>query len=348
MRFVSRAAAANALLLVVSCLVCAVAIEFVLRWRYPDRPPSVTDEVRQVQSHLTLHPKLGYTWKPNTPFLDHIILKVSDTELDPLSTDRWGFINSPDAIALEQSGKPLDVVGLGDSFMEHGSFLFHSLFAEAGLGYYNMAIHRQCPPQYNIILRDDALPRKPRWIIYGLFENDFDEIEDFERWAASSMDWFAYHSGTWCGRPVTAGAFERAFHATAPGYYVAYRRAMEKLKLASPTAATALSPTPMKVAGYVREAQKAAQASGARFVLLLIPSKMTALTGRSPESALYDGLLTALAPDGIDTIDLRASFHGHPQPESLYYHVDGHWNRNGIRAAATAILTHIQPHGEQR
>jgi hypothetical protein len=342
MSFFSKSAVANALLLGVSCVLCIVATEFILRWRYPERPPAVTEEVRQVQAHLKLRPTLGYTWQENIPFTDQILLKVSDTELDPLSTDRRGFIDPPEAIAEEQAGAPTDVIGLGDSFMEHGSFLFHALFKDAGLSFYNMAIHRQCPPQYNIILNDYALPKKPKWVIYGLFENDFDETEDFERWKQSGLDWFAYHSGTWCGRPQTASAFERAVRGATPGFYVTYHRVVEKLKLSNTQAAKALSVSPSKVAGYIRAARDSTRANGTHFLLLLIPGKVTALTGHSPESALYDELLTMLAADNIDTLDLRVPFKETGRPESLYYAIDGHWNRNGIRAAASAILARIQ------
>jgi len=345
MAFFSKAKLASLLLFAVTCAICLVAVEFVLRWRYPDKPAAVTEEVRQVQAHLKLHPKLGYTWKENIALGDNIVLKVSDTQLDTLSTDRWGFINPPEAIAGEQSGNAVGVIGLGDSFMEHGSFLFRTLFKQAGLAYYNMAIHRQCPPQYNIILNDYALPKKPTWIIYGLFENDFDETEDFERWTTSGMDWFTYHSGTWCGRPVTASSFERFVHSVTPGYYVTYRRALEKLKWDNPRISKSLATDPAKVADYVRAAHAAAKQGGVRFLLILIPSKITSLTGRSADSGQYDALLGLLAADAIDTLDLRPVFRLADHPESLYYPIDGHWNRNGISTAATAILAHIQTDG---
>ena len=38
----------------------------------------------------------------------------------------------------------------------------------------------------------------------------------------------------------------------------------------------------------------------------------------------------------------RTPFQQHPDPASLYYRIDGHWNKTGIRFAARAILNVIQ------
>lgn len=339
-----KSALVNGAVLIATITLCLAAGEPILHWRYPERPRKISDEVRHVQAYLKLDPKIGFTWKDNIPFKDHIVLKISDTHQEPLSTDRHGFINPPAAIKTEQSGAPIQVIGLGDSFMEHGSFLFHTLFKDAGLTYYSMAIHRQCPPQYNLILREYALQKKPRWILYGLYENDFDETKDFENWTHSGMDWFTYHSGTWCGRPQTGGLFKRMAYRWLPGYCVAYQRALEKFKLTSliPTHVTAVSAA--KVCGYVRRANALAKAHGIRFLLLLIPSKETTLHHPTRESALYDQLVGMLAADPIEALDLRRLFRESADPASLFYRIDGHWNRNGIRLAASAILNYIKRH----
>lgn len=341
----------NGLLALISLCAAFVVCELVFRHRYAHYFYAPGVEIQTIQSFLIPHPTLGFTWRKNIDYDGGIILKSEDVRFEPLSTDPQGFLNTPEAIARCAKGDAIDVIGLGDSFIEHGCYALYECFRDAGLFYYNMAIHRQSPPQYNIILENYAAPHKPTWVVYGLFENDFAETADYENWKRSGLDWFTYHSGTWCGPPVGAGASMRFLHKHLRGTIAFTKVLREKLDI--PWAATARQSAieSDKVLEYVRDAHEYADTHGIRFLLVLIPSKMTTLDAPTPESTRYDALVAQLAGTPIHLVDLRNVFATAENPASLYYKIDGHWNETGIRAAAAAVLdcirnSNISPEGK--
>ena len=148
---------ANALLFLGTCALILALAEPLLRLRYAEPHRAATPEVLAIQGHLQLDPAIGFTWNNNVAPERNIVLKVSDTEYRPLSTGDFGFINHPDAIAGRAAGAAIDIIGLGDSFIEHASHNFYEFFESHGLTYYGMAVHRQAPPQYNLILEEHGL-----------------------------------------------------------------------------------------------------------------------------------------------------------------------------------------------
>lgn len=334
MRTTMRNRLLSILLLLATCCVIILVSECIFRVRYRHYFYSADDQVKAIQSHLVLHPKLGFTWKANIKPTG-IILRDEDAELDPLCSDKNGFLNHPEAINTSET---VDVIGLGDSFMEHAHYEFYGLFRENGLNYYSMSVHRQCPAQYNIILRDYALKEKPKWIIYGLYENDFLELDDFEDWQESGLDWFSFHSGTWCGRSLNTSSTERFFKKHFRGFFALEKVLREKLNLQKDQSDTISSE---KVARCINEAHGLAAKSNVKMLLVLIPSKETALNGPTVESALFDEVLKQLKKPGPEVIDLRASFAEVENPSDLFYKLDGHWNRKGMRKAGELVLNKI-------
>ena len=144
-----------------------------------------------VQRLLELEPDCGYLWRPNLDVVFPAELRWIDTTVEgirpwPLVTDSFGFRNHKTAIARQNES--LDIIGLGDSFMHDAAETFYGFFSRNGYHYYSYAMHRHCPPQYNMILQKYALARKPTLALYGVFTNDFAESEDFENWRSSGMD----------------------------------------------------------------------------------------------------------------------------------------------------------------
>ena len=333
---------ANVLFFLGTCAIILLLAEPLLRLRYAEPRRAATPEILAIQAHLQLHPTIGFTWNANVAPEQRVVLKVSDAEFRPLSTDEFGFINHPDAIVGRTAGRAIDIIGLGDSFIEHASHNFYEFFNSHGLTYYGMAVHRQAPPQYNAILEEHALPLRPRWILYGLFENDFMETADFDRWRTSGLDWFTFHSGTWCGPPVATNALARFKDHYLTGYGGLYRVIHarvrgEKMTVSGPSQAEIL-----RVVEEIRRAGALAAARGAAFALVLIPSRATALEGPTLESRAYDAILGKLDDDAIAVVDLRAPFIEHEDPESLYYTIDAHWNSKGMDLAAATIFNAIR------
>lgn len=337
-QIVSKKPPANLLLLLGSAALVFFLAEFTLRFRYAEPLRTPSDEILAIQPHLRLDPRIGFTWNADVSADGNIVFEVADAEFKPLSTDPLGFINAPEAIAARAAGGPVDIIGLGDSFVEHAAHSFYTFFAVQGFTYYSMAIHRQAPPQYNIILEDNGLPLDPKWIVYGLFENDFRETEDFYSWKASGLDWFTFHSGTWCGAPLAQTALARFKDEHFSGYgglvnAIRTRFRGDKMSLSGPSALQV-----SRVREAVLRAAELAESSGARFLLLLIPSRATVVEGPTAESRAYDSVVEDLPAAGAAIIDLRDTFRAHPDPASLYYTLDGHWNGKGMDLAARAIL----------
>lgn len=334
----------NLSLALVSCVVALIVCEMAFRARYAHYFRAPQAAVMNVQSHLMPHPKLGYAWQPNISYQGGIILENKDVQFEPLSTDSNGVENIPEAIAARGQGAPVDVAGFGDSFIEHACRGFYEAFQKEGMLYYGFAIHRQCPPQYNILLEDYALPLKPKWVIYGLYENDYTETEDFENWQKSGMDWFAYHSGTWCGPPVDSSALLRFYQTHLRGARAMFKVVAEKI--GRPPQAESTDPAVNgvgKVEQYVLKAHEMATSHGAQFILLIIPSKTTVLKKPTLESTLNDQLIAAMTQKGVTVLDLRPAFLNAPDKAALYYQIDGHWNRTGIDLAAKELLRIMRP-----
>jgi hypothetical protein len=264
---------------------------------------------------------------------------LNDIEPAPLSTDEFGIINLPEAIQARRNGHSVDIVGLGDSFMEIAHKQFHEGFRDHGLFYYSLALHRLCPGQYNVLLgRHSAMA--PRVVVYGVFENDFSETSDWLDWQASGLDWFSYHSGTWCGPPVGVNPYTRFTHTRARGWYAFGRILNANLRGERMTLTGPSEKEIDNVIEAIKHAKTSANAMNARFVLVLIPGKQSAVSGNSREAAAYDALLHAL-PD-IEVVDLRAIFREHSLPKSLYYERDSHWNERGVGLAFEHIFNLLE------
>jgi len=335
-------AAINPALVSVSLLAVAVPAEFVLRQRYAHMIRTPRAEVMAVQQYLTLDPVIGFKWRPDISAERGIRFSINDMTTPALSTDSFGVINAPDAIALRAAGRPIDVVGLGDSFMEMAAAPFHDRFKKLGLAYYSLAIHRQCPPQYGAILKSWAAELKPRAVLYGLFENDFEETADYGSWRSSGVDWFAYHSGTWCGPPIGVSAIDRFLHTHARGWNAFGRVLLSKVRGERISVSGPADRDMADVTASIRDAAAWADAAGVRFILVIIPSKQTAAGSDTRESRAYDAVLAALGNRSIEVVDLRAAFRSHPDPASLYYVVDGHWNAAGVALAGDEILKRFE------
>lgn len=276
-------------------------------------------KVQAVQRYLELNPDVGFLWQKNL----NVTFSEKDSWLDsklegidpvPYITDGYGFRNHSDAIAALGKGNP-DIIGLGDSFVHDAAMVFFRVFADHRRSYYSMAMHRQCPPQYNKILTSYALRHRPKHILYGVYENDFLETMDFRKWKQSGMDWFTYHSGTWCGPAVTSRQVaETSLNGENP-----YQDVLDR----------------------ILEANAICISNGIRFTLMLIPSKAYVVSGdRSSvyETEYYDRIRREVDMRGISVIDIREVFAKETNSESLYWKLDGHWSYRGMEVAARSFL----------
>ncbi len=323
-------------------LVVLALAEPVLRLRYAEPVRKTPPVVAEVMPLLRADARLGFTWEPKVSAERGILFKNADIVYEPLTTDEFGVWNAPEAMARRMAGESVQVLGLGDSFMEMSAPGFHRAFAEHGRLYYSLAIHRQAPPQYLRLLQDPGIAMNPDIVLIGLFENDFLETEDFDAWTQSGMDWFTYHSGTWFGPPPIADPLRRFAHSWLRGYtglanVIRVRVRGERMSVTGPSDRQIT-----RMIECLAQAAALAKERGCDLWLILIPSKPTARGEPTPESAAFDRVVEALSSNIAGVVDLRAVFQAHSDPASLYYREDGHWNNTGIALAADIVLKQLE------
>lgn len=139
-----------------------------------------------------------------------------------------------------------------------------------------------------------------------MFENDFTESSDFHRWNASGRDWFDFHSGTWCGPPVDGSLIAKLRDGALQGWNSAYKSVRPNVRNGR---ATITGPTQYEIEGVskvLREILTRANEMKPRTLVVLMPSKPTALDAPTKEAEAYDTVIGALKKDGpIDVPDLR-------------------------------------------
>ncbi len=320
-----------------SLFVALVIGEVFLRYYFNVVTYERTAAVDRIQRHLRPKPDIGFAWEPNVSYDERIVLAWADQdkELAILCTDSWGFRNHPKASADRRAGRPVDVVGVGDSFVEMAARPFYEYFAQRSLRYHSFAMHRQCTPQYNIILSRYALPLKPRFVLYGVFENDFFELADYEAWRASGMDWFTYHSGYWCGPAYTESRFWR------PKGYLALYQGILPARYRKRRVQYIVDYALQHTCDDIAKAQKMCAAAEARLLVLLIPGRRTLFHGLEYTVKCYDHIATEMRRRDVAVMDLRPVILSHPEPRSLYYRKDGHWNLRGMRLVASAVYRRL-------
>ena len=294
-----------------------------------------SEEVLAAQRFQTSYPGIGFLWKSHLGSSDTAILQWSDQDPVELFTDQYGFINSPEAIELQQAGNRIEILGLGGSFMQGAATVFHDFFSIYDRFYYSMATHRHTFPMFSAVFEKYADTVQPSLVVLGLNEASPALIEDYRNWTASGLDWFAYHSGTWAGPPIDSRPNLGPLNNWGTGYALA-TAVLRKIGLYKST-----PPAPEdQISGTVQNIERIAgkcEQIGARLLVLYIPSKATTLSGNSKGLSVMEGILNRLESSAIDYLDLRPIFKNAKNPSSLYYVVDGHWNKYGMVESAKAV-----------
>ena len=321
-------------------LIAGALLEYGLQIRFQGSAYIPDKEMRRVQAYLQSHPYLGFMWRKNIAFDEGVFIswRDQDPDLGILSTDQHGFLNHPDAIALQQNGGSFDIVGLGDSFIHGAAYPYWDYFKKRSITYLNLAMHRHSPPQYNIILTSYAVQWNPKLVVYGFYINDFFETLDFLEWQNSGEDWFTFHSGYWCGPAANLSLGPSVMWKYLPGIYTSWRyvnskgakHRLHRLKIDMNHAFNQTIPYLDRAANICAERQ-------IDFLLMLIPSKRNVLHGDSAEDQLYDMVVQRCREHQISYADLRTLFRERQMDESLYLVEDAHWNRNGMLFAANVI-----------
>lgn len=93
-------------------------------------------------------------------------------------------------------------------------------------------------------------------------------------------------------------------------------------------------------------ARCAALAAGADATFVLVPSRgLWTGPDRAVEREVHDRFAAGLRSAGLDVVDLRPDFEARPDPLSLHFAGDPHWNAAGHAVAARAIARHLLSNG---
>lgn len=286
------------------------------------------------QSFMKSDAKVGFLFKENLGSGSPVRLQWADQEPGEIHSDPSGFINSPFAIAARKEGKPIHIIGVGSSFMQGAAEKFHDFFWAKGLFYYSMATPRHTLQQFTSVVKEYAVPLKPGWIVYDLNEASFELIRDYDEWSRTGQDWFAYHSGTWCGPPKKGANRLLESFPIVEALYAGVRRRIAPVKPIPPASDEELVRRALE---EITEARKVAEANGIRFLVMTIPSRDVAVYGKSGRWRRVESLLPLLRKAGIQVLDLKPEFMAEDDPRALYFKVDAHWNGYGIFKAASAM-----------
>ena len=303
------------------------------------RPDS---QILAFQGLMKTHPRLGFTFRENLGKEGPLNLKWADQDVGTVTTDASGFVNSPYAIAARREGKRIRILGVGSSFMQGAAAKFHDFFWAKGVFYYSMATPRHTLPQFTAAVREYAVRERPEWILYDLNETSFELMQDYENWSKSGIDWFTYHSGTWCGPPRRVAPF---FFRDHPGLDALYRGVRRKIAPPAPLPKASPEDNARMALGHILSARDAAREKGIRLLVVAIPSKDAAVYGRSEGWKNVEALLPMLRESGVEVLDLKPLFADEEDPRTLYYKVDAHWNDYGIFKAGLAITQYLSRAG---
>ena len=330
----------RSLILVISILVSLKVCDWIASFIIEEENKHHDDAISETMKTLEKDSELGFRFKKNLhiPKPDKGWLDQKPREL---TTDSNGFANYKNNLINLNIPKSLDVLSVGDSFMYGASDLFYDFFTKKNLTFYNLAMFRYGPPQYNLVLQKYGFDRKPKVIIYGIFENDFYDTYDFEDWSKSNLDWFSYHNGNFFQYPEVKSSIQEVSESILPNISYLYRKAIKPQKRYS-FSSYRTDQQVQKVFHYIEKANHISQNHNIDFYCVLIPAR-DLVNGATLFNDHYNILCGLMNKNRISFIDLRSVWDNHEGDRSeLYYKLDNHWNDQGIQIAASSIYNRIK------
>jgi len=285
-----------------------------------------------------------------------------------VSYDRSGFRNPTDRTSAE-------IALIGDSFVEaalvpDSSILGARLERLTGRATVTLGTSGYGPQQELVVLRRYAMPLRPAEVVLAFFEgNDLldayryenarasygafgasadSALEDVTTFRSRSLTWNALRSVAVMTqpRPREDGPSARGRSCVLDGgerlYFAYEERSLEPNELEG-----------LEITfDVIRDARRAAEGGGARFLLLFVPVKFRVYEGRCVESGeivagwasndLPERMRSFAETEGIDFLDLTPPLRAAAaKGRLLYFQDDGHWNAAGIDIAARAVADRL-------
>ena len=340
--------------LMVTTLSCLLVLELGLRLFWDGY------YVRGPRNYIEYHPTRGWATRPN------VSVTYGKPEFANVFTHNSMGFRGPEIDPLERQGR-IRILALGDS-MTYGfgvendetySALLEQL--DPRLQVLNTGVAGYSTAEELLMLKEQGLALDPDIVLLGFFWNDVPGVLDsFSRFTLEP-------EGVRIEPPPDGSPEHRALRARRGkhpwrGKSYAYRFLSDRLKILRYVMRERLGlakgeelelmpaqvePAWVLIEGLIREIVRLSRKQGASTVLVVIADqgqvdRSVQLVGvtRSAMDAARERLLGFARHEGIPVIDLlpplRAAFERDGRP--LYYHFDRHWNAEGHRQAADAIL----------
>ncbi|WP_218080555.1 alginate O-acetyltransferase AlgX-related protein [Anthocerotibacter panamensis] len=297
------------------------------------------------------------------PDLDRPNIRINDTEVLTVHTDHQGFRNPPD-----RQGAP--IAFLGDSFV----WGFGVSQAETWVSQVGQLLGQKTASygqsgfsswQYARVFDRYVASRHPRLVVWAFFANDLqpvaERIKTGQPIDRGVQQWLDSHSLIYrLGKFIVQGAY------LSDQQPVSYRDRDLDLVL-FPITHNILNPQYPDFAPGLQEfktsiadVKTGCQQSGCQLVVVLIPTKEMVYLPRvsssfTPEQQqmvtnafkTYRDLQSFLTQEQIPSLDLTAALQTAALPQAqpaqtLYFRIDGHWNKLGHQAAAQALAQFLK------
>ncbi|MFZ2488860.1 MAG: GDSL-type esterase/lipase family protein [Anaerolineae bacterium] len=268
---------------------------------------------------------------------------------------------------------PVDVAALGDSFtfgygVNEAATWPARLAALTGLRIANLGVNGYGPQSELARLHSDALPLRPRVIVWQFFTNDCDDAAVFARWQRSGHpDFYGWQQGKPdpAARPLPNAARSlRAFLHRHSRIYELLKYALRRgdhpvsvpvgdthhlLDLARVQRWSDFSRAAIRAGWQATQAallaaQTAAAQAGVRLVVMLAPTKEETVWARLPRAAQQSypdlrgpaqRMVEFCALHHLPCLDLGPAFAAAADAgAALYFDIDLHWNAAGHTLAA--------------
>lgn len=270
--------------------------------------------IKKTSLEVEDHPLLGYRRKPNQVINEQTM------------TDRYGMQNATEALAWDT----VDIVGVGDSYMDLAHHTFYELFHGKGIKYHSLAIFGYGPGNYNILMREYGKELKPKIYVYSTYlGNDPGDIRRYETWQASGKGWYE-HNGGYVFPIERQGLLWgwRLFMSRAKGFA---RNLISRINPGSYEAVRALvnRDDAETVFQYVLQAKELAAQQHAKLLVVIIPRTPDHKPLLDPIAAKVVNLCEG---KGIMCLDLDPAF-GDTAGRTRFFASDGHWNESGMNSA---------------
>lgn len=274
--------------------------------------------IKKTSSEVEEHPLLGYRYPPK---------QVVDEQTQ---ADEFGMRNAREALAWDK----VDVVGIGDSYIELARRIFFESFKAHNVKYHSLAIFGYGPANYNVLIKEYGPKLRPKVYLYSTYlGNDPGDVRRYESWRMSGKGWYDYNGGYLF--PIERRGLVWGWHLFLGRAKSFVRNLVSRM---NPDTYGALRGFVKRddaetVFEYVLQANELVQNQNAALLVVIVPRTAGHKPLLDPIATKLIGLCTSKE---IICMDLDPAF-GDVGSRDRLFAPDGHWNEAGMQAAWTYL-----------